>query len=63
MIGGILIDLSAPVFIAGIATGGAGCVVSGIVLGVGALLCADANGWTTDMTNINKAFDSGVSIG
>lgn len=63
MIGGILIDLSAPVFMAGFATGGAGFVASFIVLGVGALLCADANGWTTDMTNINKAFDSVVSIG
>jgi len=63
MIGGILIDLSAPVFMAGFATGGAGFVASGVVLVIGALLCADANGWTTDMTNINKAFDSGVSIG
>lgn len=63
IIGGILIDLSAPVFMAGFATGGTGTGIGLIMIGVGALLCADANGWTTDMTSINRCFDTGVSIG
>ncbi|RAP45703.1 chitobiase/beta-hexosaminidase C-terminal domain-containing protein [uncultured Methanosphaera sp.] len=63
MIGGILIDFGTPLLITGLATGGTGTGIGLIMIGVGALLCADANGWTTDMTSINRCFDTGVSIG
>lgn len=63
MIGGLLIDLGGPVFMSGLATGGTGCVAGGLMILAGLFLCADANGWVTDISNINKAFDAGVSIG
>lgn len=51
------------IFEAGLTTGGLGCFVGGAMFAGGAILCADSTGWTTDLFNINKAFDTGLNIG
>ncbi|PWL08251.1 hypothetical protein MSCUN_06870 [Methanosphaera cuniculi] len=62
MLGGILIDVGAGVFATGFGDGFGFIVGGGMMLVGGALLCADANGWTTDRYNLSRAFSSGLDI-
>lgn len=54
MIGGILIDIGTPIFMSG-TVDGIGFLIGGGMILAGSLLCADANGWTTDMNNMSRA--------
>lgn len=62
MIGGIMFGLGTHLLIGGIGTG----VVSlaGLVMTrAGAFLCADANGWTTDLNNLSRCINTGIDYG
>ena len=62
MLGGILIDVGAGVFATGFSNGFGFAIGLGMMMVGGGLLCADANGWTTDRNNLSRAFYTGLDI-
>lgn len=62
-IGGLVFDAGIAVF-GGTIVGGLGAIgIGSVIIAAGMLIMADANGVTTDITNISRIFNTGISIG